>query len=790
MIKTLSLKKKKRLNYKSHLFIAGIFSITNMVAQVQNNGNVYIASGASFYVASGTYNFGSTPASTATFKNSSGYGKIIFASGVTTNGASSNHYTNGYASYNGNNAFLFPVGDAGVYAPVKIATGSSLATDAAYYITNPSTLGSALGTTLTGISSTEYWDIKGTASSATISLTWRASSNVASLTSNNINNIIVVGYNSTTAKWEELVSAPDYVSVLGGFSNLTEGSVTATGVDLNTYRYFTIGGKEDGCAPLITSSGIIKTWNGSSWSPSPPTLLDPVVINGTYSGNLICNSLVLNADIYLSNGQYLEIVYGCTGSGKVNMESEASIVQRSTTAPAPVISLVKTTGLKRRYDYVYWGTPISEDFYTQLDNAIAQGQTTAGAFDQKYKYVTGAGGGWQTLTSVANGKGFIARVKQQAPFIDATTQARIKLPLTGTANNGDVTVSVTNNAASPNGGTSYELLANPYPSAIDASRFLRANDLLDGTLYFWTASTASTGSGNTNQYTQADYAVWNLAGNVVTSPSSQLPTGKIASGQGFRVKALGTGSISYTNCMRITNGNDNFFRMTEEDTQQRDRFKLTMTGENGVYSQIQIGYFNEATSGYDRLYDAGRNSVSTSQLYSFIDTQKLSINTRPAFEITDIVPLGVSKGSGDSGDFTISLSNQEGVFAQGVKVYLYDSEYGIYRDLTLHPYTFPIEAASQNDRFYVVYQLPTLNTDDVSQAMATAYIKNNQLVVTANTLLESVEVYDLTGRMVEVYEKISDTRLTKDFHHEEAVYAIKIKLSNGMYTGAKLINIK
>lgn len=419
------------------------------------------------------------------------------------------------------------------------------------------------------------------------------------------------------------------------------------------------------------------------------------------------------------------------------------------------------------------------------------GQTTAGAFDNKYKYVTGAGGGWQALTGITTGKGFITRIKNQSPFTNAFTQERIDLPLHGVANNGDVVVPVTQNAAAPNSSNNYELLANPYPSALDAERFLKDNPLLDGTLYFWTAATPTTGSGNTGQYTQADYAVWNLAGSVVTSPSSQLPTGKIASAQSFRVKLLGSGNVTFTNCMRITNGNDNFFRVAAPDTRQRDRFKLTLTGGTGVFSQIQIGYFEEATQGYDRLYDAGRNSVSTSKLYSFVDNQKMAINTLPGFEVSSVVPLGVSKGSADEGEFTIALSDQEGVFAEGVKIYLYDSAYGIYRDLSLLPYTFPIEAASQDNRFYVVYQLPdALATDDVSQTAATAFIKNGQLSINAATPLQSLAIYDLTGRLVQQHSNLSGTVLTADFNHEEAVYMAKITLANGAVAGAKLINIK
>ncbi len=756
-------------------------------SQVQNNGHLYIASNASLYVKSGSYNFGVSPASTATFKSNTQYGKLFLGSGVEAFGASSNHYTNGYVSYNGNDTFLFPVGESGVYAPVGVTSGLTSNTDAAYYRTDPATIGTAHSDELIMMSSTEYWDIRGLSASATVSLTWRISSGIDAITDSELNNLVVAGFNGTTSRWEVLASFADYASVLGGFSDLEHGSATATNVDLNTYQYFTLGAIKDGCAPLVATSGFTKTWDGTSWSPSAPTLQDPVVINGPYSGNLICNSLELNADVTLSDGQFLEIVHGCTGSGEVIMSGEASIVQRSSTAAGPKITHTKTTGLKRRYDYVYWGTPVSEDFFGQLANATAQGQTTAGAFDQKFKYATGAGGGWQTLTAITNGKGFITRIKQQAPFLDAVAEARIDLPISGMSNNGDITVSVANNPASPNGGTSYELLANPYPSAIDAVRFLKANTALDGTLYFWTAASSYSGSGN---YAQADYAVWNLAGTIVTSPSSQLPNGKIASMQGFRVKALGTGTVTYTNCMRITSGNDNFFRMTPEDTQERDRFKLTMTGGDGVFSQIQIGYFEEASMGYDRLYDAGRNSVSTSQLYSFIDTQKLSINTRPAFEIADMVPLGVTKGAADEGEFTISISDREGVFDEGdVTVYLYDSEYNIYHDLSLQPYTFAVEGDVQNDRFHVVYQAP-LGNGEVSHTTAMAYIKNGQLNVKANTDLKSVSIYDLAGRLIEVYYDLQGTELSKAFNHEEAVYMAKITLSNGSVAGAKLINIK
>ena len=93
-------------------------------------------------------------------------------------------------------------------------------------------------------------------------------------------------------------------------------------------------------------------------------------------------------------------------------------------------------------------------------------------------------------------------------------------------NNGNITVSLDYS----NVGNNYNLLGNPYPSAIDAEVFVRLNNsVLEGTLYFWTHNSVDTGQNTTN-----DYVFWNLSGgNVGSCGDCVTPDGKIASGQGF-----------------------------------------------------------------------------------------------------------------------------------------------------------------------------------------------------------------------------------------------------------------
>jgi len=791
-LKTNTLKSNKRLfPNKGYMTALALFGYGICTAQVQNNSSIFVSDNSNFYVASGDYNFGSSPATSQTTKTASTYGVMSFASGTTTSGVGNSHNVNGYVRTYGTAQFIFPIGSGTVYAPAAAIPSLATGVDAAYYAANPSAVGITLGTGATKVSTIEYWMIKGAASR--ISLTWRAASSITALTDGALANLTILGWNGSN--WEIINSAYDVTSILGGTSTFASGSITSTtNVTLSTYTAFALGKKVEACTDLITSSGTTKTWNGASWSPSTPTLADPVIISGAYSGNLSCNSLTLNANVTLADGQLLEIVNGATGSGKVIMSSQASLVQRNGASAAPSIELTKTTRQTRRFDYIYWGTPISQDIKPMLANAIATGQGTAGAFDIVYKYSSGLGGGWVDMPSTEVGRGFITRVKEQAPFTTQAATETINLKFTGTANNGNNSVSIVNNTSNPGSKTSYNLLANPYPSSINVDKFLLENTAIDGAVYLWTAATSSGSSSTVTSYTQADYSVYNAAGEVSPNGTTPKIAGKIASGQGFMVKSLvSSGTVTFTNCMRLTDGNNNFFRTgnTSQDV-VKDRFKLTMTKE-GIYSQILIAYIDGATVGYDRLYDAARNSASTSQLYSLIQPEgmKLAINGRPLFFDTDVVPLGISQTTTDSQTYTINIEEKEGKFNTGeATAFLHDKALQIYHDFANGAYTFTSNELIANNRFEVVYRNGALSNPDFKNATVNAMIKNQTFTVTSSLGMTAIEIYDITGRKIISYAVNNEKTSSKAFYNAEGIYVVKIKLENGSVATQKLINQK
>lgn len=777
---------KSILSQALFLAIALIGSLS-LNAQMTNKGSLYISKNANLYL-EGNYKFGAS-GTTVSNRIDLPLGKLSFAAAATATStdASATHFMDGYVRKYGTGSFIYPIGQS-IYAPIRVIPSSAGANgiDAAYYNGATSTIGLTLdASSVTAVAASGYWDIKGTPSN--ISLTWSSALAIP------LTDLIIVGFKS--GQWFQIPSIVDLPSILGVTSTLTSGSITSIGdVTLGDYSAFSLG-KKGGCAIFIPYSGITKTWNGATWLNGSfpilaPTLADNVVIDSPFSGNLSCNSLVLNENITLTDGQLVEVVEGVTGNGKIIMSSQASVVQRDGFATAPNIELTKTTRSMKMYDYIYWGTPISENFISQIAGAQAQSAAIAPAFDLKYRYQTGTGGGWKSITTTENGRGFITRIKQQAPFVNAAARGVIDLTFTGTANNGDITVFDMSN----DGVNDYELFANPYPGSIDAGKFLVENTNLDGAIYLWTANTANV-SDYTGTYTTNDYSVWNKSGSTTTneSPISQKIDGKIASGQGFRVHVLNNHTnATFTNCMRNTLGNDNFFR-TSNETAVKDRYKLNMTGNGGIFSQILIAYVPEATYGRDRLYDADRNSASASQLYSLLGTTPLAINGRPSFDATDVVPLGVSKAATTTENFTISLTEQEGVFANGTAtVYLHDILLGTYHDFVAGDYTFTANSLTSNNRFEAVYAVPdgVLNTTDFAAGQVIASINSGTLTIMTSKEMASVEIFDITGRKVQSFQSLNALNLSKPFNYSEGIYIAKIKLVNGTSATQKLINKK
>lgn len=772
----------------------------SLQAQVQNNGILHLGANSYLYINSGAVSFGSSSATTTNISTpyNGTDGKIILgsASSFTIDGAAPK-FVRGYAETRNTTETLLAIGAGTTYAPIKVTSSVGTGVHATYINTAPLTAYSGvLDASVTAVANTEYWMVKG--ADAIVSLSWRAASNLSSYP---FADVTIVGYKN--GKWEAIPSTIDATSEFGGTSALTgTGSITSSSaVALSTFDALAIGRKGVSCTELIASNGVIKTWNGTAWSPvGAPTLENPVVISAPYAaGSFACNSITLNANVTLTGTQSLEIVYGASGASKVIMSSEASLLQREKTATAPAIELTKTTRPMKRFDYVYWGAPITTNAFSQLNTAQAVGASLANAFDAKYKYVAGdisTSGGWQPLTTTAPGNGFITRVKEQAPLITPTATAAINVKFDGIANNGDVTVPVNFVNGTPTSARNNNLLANPYPSAIDADKFLTGNSgLLDGVIYLWKAQTTNDGAAQT--YIISDYIAYTKAGTTADlgTGTDNTFSGKIASGQGFKVKALGAGNALFTNCMRVVGSNTQFYRINDFATNTSetvDRFKVNLQTASGIANQILVAYLPQSTLAYDYMYDAELYSVSPTKMYSVLDndSKKLAINARPTFENTDEVTVGFTKETAVNTQMSFNVVEKEGLFASNqTPIYLHDNELNVYHDFATGPYVFNTTSQENNTRFKIVYQNALLGNDSFDSNLTIATLNDKVLKVASKVTIDEVKVFDMTGRLVlNVAAENQAISFTADFNQAVGVYIVKVKLTNGQTVTSKLIN--
>lgn len=796
---TTPLQKNKNGFLLLFIFFFFCFGFNLVQAQLQNYGSLYVGSNGTLYIKSGTFTFG-TGSSTKTLRTAGTFGKIIFDTSASQSGASNGTtlFVDGFASTLSNSYFELPTGDSTTYAPIGVT--NTLVTNgvSAVYTLGTPTNSTNLDISIAALSSTGSWNVIG--DNAKLSLIWYA--DISSL-SNTLTNLIVAGFNVVTNKWEAITSAIPTGS-------LSSGAIqTSSAVILTNYSSFTIAKKGIICAPVFSATGTTKTWNGS-WSPSVPSEIDNAVIAGAGApGSFVCNTLAVNANITLTDGQTIEVVNAITGSAVITMSNQASILQRNDASGiSPTISLTKSTrnGMFA-HDYIYWGSPLkqSENSFSFLATARAYTNNNAstsglvGALDNYYKYVAGdtsATGGWQPLTSSTNsGVGFITRIKNQAPFTTfgvQNTTDHINLTFSGTTNNGTISVPIANSLAAPTSARNFNLLANPYPSAIDADQFLQYNTNLDGAVYIWKATTPSTGVGGSS-YTSADYIAYTRAGYTAEAGISSTPfNGKIATGQGFRVKSTtlsGTGTATFNNCMRVSGGNDQFMRT--QNTNTIDRYKLNFIGTNGVGNQILVAYMPETTLGYDRMYDAELNSVSPAQIYSLLDntTTPLGINARPPFQPTDIVALGIDKSNTNPENFTISISDKEGLFqSNGINIFLHDKVLNKYRNLDDTPYEFVSNEIQSLNRFEIVYQSAALGNTNFELNTVFASINNQVIKISASLPITGVSIYDISGRLVNTFKVNELLETSNSFNYASGIYIAKVKMNNGEIATVKLIN--
>lgn len=493
------------------------------------------------------------------------------------------------------------------------------------------------------------------------------------------------------------------------------------------------------------------------------------------------------------------------GTSLFNIENSGSLIQINNVANIGNISMKRNTNIKK-LDYVYWSTPVANFASSAISpltstNLIYKWEpTTSTGFASNF-------GNWVNGNeTMINGKGYIVRGPNNflatpqiytANFIGVPNNGIITTPISrsnytsGTYTTGPTSTPVTND------DDNWNLVGNPYPSAINADAFLNTNSTkIASWIEIWTHGTApSTAIADPfyqdfgYNYTVSDYLRYNALGGTQFGFD-----GKIGAGQSFMVlmkdAAITPNTLEFNNGMRSnTYRNDQFYRTTESISVEKHRIWLQLISPQGLESKSLVGYATEATNAYDPMFDADNSGVKTTfELYSVLDTKGLSIQGRALpFDDNDQVSLGVTIPQ--NGNYIIAIAAVDGLFTSNNQdIYLEDQLLNITHNLRVNPYSFSATTGKYENRFILKYTNSTLSTTDFTANEIKVYTNESINVIATNQTIKSVRVYDILGRVLGNFNNINVTTFsTTTIAKTQTALLVEVTLENGVRQSYKVI---
>jgi hypothetical protein len=584
-------------------------------------------------------------------------------------------------------------------------------------------------------------------------------------------NLTLIGHVGNIIRWEKSAT-PGFTS----FTTIDNTTAALAGsaigpLSATTYIRAVIkhNSYDDVYTPAVALQVKSTTWDGNAWSNGVPDLSTAIIFTGNYNGteNLdgctleVSNNAVVTiaSDKTVTLNKYINVAAGSS----FTLQHNAHLVQLTNAVNQGNVNIKRNSSRLFRLDYTLWSAPVSgQQLRSFSPNTLANR-----FYDYQYIYDEGIGAyaeQYVVTDPTANfesAKSYLIRMPDQtavSTYNNGSASMVFNGEFIGTPNNGPLTRALSTQ------GNRFTAIGNPYPSPINVHAFFDANQSVLQTgsaLYFWRKKN-NTNATSYATLTKDAFVSNNAAGGrsgediyggaewTSFFASTANTDWVLNPGQGFFVKTAAgatSPSVTFNNAMRRGNvHNSQFFRTAEAD--RVSRMWVNLTGEN-AFSQMAIVYSSTATLGLDFGRDGLQLGDGAVSIYTTVDNSKLTIQARPEFTNTDVVPVGFK--AANAGQFTLSLHNKDGVFAQDQIVYIKDNLLGTITNITDGEYTFTAEAGTFNERFEIVYTTTALGTQspELNAASVVVFKQGSAINITSGAAqINSVTVFDVRGRML------------------------------------------
>ncbi len=318
-----------------------------------------------------------------------------------------------------------------------------------------------------------------------------------------------------------------------------------------------------------------------------------------------------------------------------------------------------------------------------------------------------------------------------------------------------------NNLSKDNVG--YNLVGNPYPSAIDwGSENFPTTGLTQTNIEttIWFRSSGSFGTYN-----------WSGDGTPANGGQQYIPVM-----QGFWVRvSTNPGGIEFTNDVRVHN-TQAFYK---QDKAEENIFRIVAEKE-GFTDEAVIGFYNNASDGFEN-YDSEKmfsNDDNYPQIYTEIEEHLLVINGLSPFTEDKSIQLGFR--AQQEGTYSLVASNIDD-FNSNISVYLEDNlSNDIINLRDVSEYEFTSEIVNSLDRFVLHFIKSGTNSVEKIREKVRIYTYQNSVFI-QNADNGTIEVYNVLGKLV-TKENINNDFGSITVNAVTGYYFVKVVTNGNVYT--------